>query len=82
MITAFADSLSLKSESQQVFSGLQDSSLVDLHNAVDWMVSARPLISNLSGLISKPFGTVPSASITIGITVTLMLHNFYLSDKV
>ena len=49
--------------------------LADLNNAVIWMVSILPLIFNSSSLVSKPLETVPSAQITIGITVTFMFHN-------
>ena len=48
-------------------------------NAVVEMVSILPSISNCSNPIFKPLGTVPSASITIGITVNLMFHNFFTS---
>ena len=51
--------------------------LIDLNNAVIWMVSIRPLISNSFRTLTKPMGTVPSAPITIGTTVTLMFHSFY-----
>ena len=54
--------------------------LVDLNNAVVWMVSACPLISNSSGSIINPLVTVPSAPITIGITVTFMFHSFFCSQ--
>ena len=65
------------SKSPQVFRTL--SILADLNNAV-WMVLIFPLISNFSSLSSKPFGTVPSAPITIGITVTLIFpQSQYLS---
>ena len=53
--------------------------LADLINAVVLMVSIRLLISNTSSLSSRPFGTVPSAPITIGITVILMFHSFFSS---
>ena len=49
--------------------------LTDL-NAVIGMVLIRPLISNSFSPFTKPLGTVLSAPITIGITVTLMLHSF------
>ena len=51
---------------------------VDLNNALVWMVSARPPIYNSSCLLMKPLRTVPSASITFGITVILMLLSFFL----
>ena len=50
--------------------------LVDLNNAVVWMVSIRPPISNLSSPLTKSLGTVTRAPITIGITVILILPRF------
>ena len=50
--------------------------LVDLNNAVVCMVFIRSSISNASNSVSLFWGTVPSALITIGISVTLMFHNF------
>ena len=44
----------------------------DLTNAVVWEVSARPLISKSPSLCTNPLVTVPSAPVTIGITVTCM----------
>ena len=46
--------------------------LADLNNTVVWMVSARPPISSSSIPLTKPSWIVPSALITIGITVTLI----------
>ena len=48
----------------------------NLNNAVVWMVSACPLISKSSSPFTNPLGIVPSALITISITVTLMFHSF------
>ena len=62
------------SKSPQVFRTLL-SILADLSNAVHWMVSTHPPISNSF----KPLGIVPSAPITIGITVTFMFHSFFSS---
>ena len=42
-----------------------------LNNAVIWMVSILPLISNSSSPFSEPLRTVQSAPTTIGIIVTL-----------
>ena len=66
-ISALADSLLL--ESSPVFRTLFNI-LANLNNAVVWMVSARLPISYSSR-------AVPSAPITIGITVTLMFHSFF-----
>ena len=68
--------VSLKSERQQVFSGFLDSSKYSgrFINIVVCMVSIPSLISNSSILFAKPLGTVPSAPITTGITVTLMCY--------
>ena len=46
--------------------------LTDLNNVVIWIVSARLLISKSSCPFINTLGTVPSALITIGITVTFM----------
>ena len=43
------------------------------------MVSTHPLISKSSSLCTSPLVTVPSAPITIGITVTFMFHRFFSS---
>ena len=51
--------------------------LVDLNNAVVWMVLILPLISNSTPL-SRPLGAVPNVPITNNITVTLMFHNLVL----
>ena len=51
--------------------------LADLSNAMVRMVSILPLISNSSSLSFKLLGTVPSAPITIGITVTLIFHSYF-----
>ena len=50
----------------------------DLNSAVVWMVSTRSLIpkSLVPSPCTNPLVTVPTAPITIGISFTLMLHNF------
>ena len=45
--------------------------LIDLDNAVVWMVSTHPLISSPC---SNPLVTVPRALMTIRITLTFMFH--------
>ena len=50
--------------------------LVDLSNAVVWMVSTRPLISKSSNFFITPLGIIPSAPITTGFTVIIMFHFF------
>ena len=50
--------------------------LADFDNAVVWIVSTPPLISKSSSPCNNALVTVPSASITIGITVTFMFHSF------
>ena len=77
--SALADGFSLKSEWQQVSSGIQDTSqyLVDLNNTVFKMVLAHTSISNFSNPLIKPLGTVPSTPITIGITITFQFHSFF-----
>ena len=54
--------------------------LADLNNVIVWMVLILPLISDSSSLFSKPFGTIPSAPITIGITVILVFHCIFSSQ--
>ena len=41
------------------------------------MLFTRPLISKFSSSCINPLVTVPRAQITIGITVTFMLHSFF-----
>ena len=55
---------------------------VDLNNAVVRMISICPLISKSFSLFTKVWGIVPSAPITIAITVTFMFHIFLFSGKV
>ena len=55
-------------------SGTLLSILVDLNNAVIWMVDLLPLIFKSSSSFINPLLTVPRASITIGINVTFMFH--------
>ena len=62
-------------KSSEVFGTLL-SILVDLNNAVVWMVSTRPIISKSSSPFMNPLVTVPRAPITIGITVTFMFYGF------
>ena len=55
----------------------------DLNNAVDGIVLIRPLISNYSSPLFKPLRTVPSISITIGITFPSHVSQLsQFSDKV
>ena len=51
--------------------------MTDLNNAVIWMVSTFPLISTSSSPLTNPLGIVPSALITISITVTFLLHSLF-----
>ena len=50
--------------------------LAELNNAVIWLVSTCPLVSKSSSTFVNLLRIVPSASITIGITVTFMFHFF------
>ena len=50
--------------------------LTDLNNVVVWIVSIYPLIFNSFSSLPKLLGTVPSAPITIGITIILMFLTF------
>ena len=79
---ALADGLSLESEWQQVSSSLQDLPQYSLKYAVDWIVSARPLISKSYNPFTNSLRIVRSAPITIGITVTFMFNIFLFSGKV
>ena len=51
--------------------------LADLNNAVVWMVSTHPLISNSFSPCINPLVTVPRALITIILIVTFMCHSFF-----
>ena len=53
--------------------------LANLNNDVVWIVLIRPPISNSSSLLSNPLGSIPSAPITVGITVTFMFHSYLIS---
>ena len=54
--------------------------LVDLNNAIVWIVSTLPLITKSSSPCTNPMVTVPSAPISLGITVTFMFHRFFFSS--
>ena len=49
----------------------------DLNSAIIWMVSTRVLISDSSNPFTNPLVTIPSAPITIGITVIFMFNSFF-----
>ena len=51
--------------------------LADFINAVFWIVSTIPLISKSSSLCTHHLVTVPSARITIGISVIFILHSSF-----
>ena len=53
--------------------------LADLNDAVIRMFSSRPLISKVSSSYTNTLVTVPSAPVTIGITVTFMFRSFFIS---
>ena len=53
--------------------------LVNLGNAIVWMVSTHPLISMTSSSCTDPLVTVPRAPITTGITTTFMFQSFFQS---
>ena len=54
--------------------------LADLHNAVVWMVSTRPLISKSSSPCIIPFVIVPRAPTAIDINVTFTFHSFFFNS--
>ena len=69
-------------KSPQVYKTLL-SILADLNDAVVWMISVRPQISNSSIPVTKRLGIIPSAKIKTGITINFMFHTFFLfSGKV
>ena len=49
----------------------------DLNNAVVWMVSTRPLLSQSSSPCTNHSVIVPSVLFTTGITVIFMFHRFF-----
>ena len=51
----------------------------NLSNTVIWIVSTYPLISKSSSPFTNRLGIVPSALITISVTLTFVLHNFFSS---
>ena len=76
---ALADDFPLElcdSKSPQVSRTLL-SILADLNNVVVWIVSTCPLISKSSSPFIYPFRGIPSAPITIGLTITFMFHSFF-----
>ena len=73
-----ADGFSQEFEWQQVSLTLL-SILANLDNTVVWMVSTCPLISKSSSSFTNSLGIIPSAPITIGITVIFMFPRFFSS---
>ena len=71
----FHESLS-DNKSPQVSRALL-SILVDLSNALVWIVSTRLLISKSFSPFTNPLVTVRRIPFTIGITVTFMFHSFF-----
>ena len=51
--------------------------LAVLNNAVVWTVFTRPIISKFCIPCTNSFVIVPSAPVTIGITITFMFHSFF-----
>ena len=80
LIPRLADGLSLVSKQQKSVSVSRTlrNILADLKNAV-WMLLILSPISNSFSPLIKPLGTVPRASFTIGIIVTLMFHSLFSS---
>ena len=52
--------------------------LADLNNAVVWLVSTRPFISNSSNPCTNHLGTIPKVPTTISITITFIFHRLLL----
>ena len=70
------------SKSSHLFSTLL-SVLADRNNAIVWMMSARPTISNSSRPFKQPLRKVPRAPIIINITISLIFSSlFYCSGKI
>ena len=67
---------SMRDKTPQV-SSTPHSILDDLRDAVVWIISTRLLISKSYFPFTKSFVIVTRATITIGITVTFMFHNFF-----
>ena len=72
---ALADGFSQEFEWQQVSKTLL--SILAYLNNVLWMVSTHPLISRPSCPLINPLVSVPSAPITIGITVSFFMFHSY-----
>ena len=72
---ALTDGFPIESDWQQVSRTLL-SILVDLNHAVVWMILIC-LISKFSTPGTNPLVFLPSASVTIGITVTFMFHSSF-----
>ena len=72
IITSFSHQRSLSDSKSPQVSRTHFSIPADLDNAIFWIFTVRPPISNSLNLLIKPLGIVPSAPITIGITVTLL----------
>ena len=51
--------------------------MVDLNNAIVWMVSTLPVISKSFSLCNNPLGTVLWVPITIGMIVSFIFHIFF-----
>ena len=62
------------------FSSTFFSILFDLNKAVFWTILIHSPISK-SFSLEKPLGAVPKALNTIGITVTVMFHSFFLASR-
>ena len=53
--------------------------LVDLNNAVAWMLPTHPLISKFFSPCTNLFVTLPNGLMTTGIAVTFLFHSFFSS---
>ena len=51
--------------------------LADLNSTAVWMIYTRVIISNSSSPFTNPLVIVPSAPITIDITITFLFHNLF-----
>ena len=73
---------SLSDSKSPLVSRILLSILADFNNAVVWMVSTRPLISQSFSRFNNPLLTVPRAPKTIGIIVTFMFHSFFFFNSI
>ena len=65
--------LSLSDSKSPPISRILISILAGLNSAIFWMFATRVLISNSARLFNNPLVTLPTTSITLGITITMIV---------